>query len=138
MKKLSEQLAELSARAAELEANAKSLGKESRDKLETKIASIKSHAETSRNKFDAGVKEMGEDVADAWADVQAAFKSHAEKIKAAFEAKRESIEEGHARRRADRLEKHAVSATEFALVSIDDAEYAIAEAIAARLEAETM
>ena len=39
------------------------------------------------------------------------------------------------KRRADRLEKHAASAIEFALMTIEDAEYAVAVAIDARLEA---
>ena len=138
MKSLSKELADLSVRAAKLETNAKALEAESKEKLDTHISSLKSKAESSKAKLEADLKGAGEEVADVWAETQAAIKARAEKVKAFIGDKIESLEEGHATRRADRMEKQAVAAIEFALVALDDAEYSVAQAIVARLEADGM
>ena len=138
MKSLSQELADLSVRAAKLETDAKALEAESKEKLDTHVSSLKSKAESSRAKFDADLKDAGEGVTDVWAETQAAIKARAEKFKAVIEGKVESLEQKHATRRADRMEKHAAAAIEFALTALDEAEYAVAQAVVARLEADGM
>jgi hypothetical protein len=137
MKTLSEQLADLSARAAKVEARADAFKQESHEKRDAKVAEIKAAVESAQNRFETSVKDKNDEIKSAWAEFNANMKARTEKVKAKIEGKKEAIDKGRAEHRADRLENNADVAIGFAILTIEDAEYAVLEALDARLHAES-
>ena len=135
MAKLSEEMAKLSSKAAKAQAHIAEFEAKAKDKREEAVATLKAHAVSSRKKIEAGAEAKGDEIESLWAEIWSALAAREERLKDFIGEKKEALEEGHAKRRADRLEKHAASAIEFALMTIEDAEYAVAVAIDARLEA---
>lgn len=137
MTKLSEQLADLSARAASVENRVEALKSETLEKRDAKVAELKTGVETARSTFENSVKSKGDAITNAWADLTAGMKARAEAVKSSVLAKKDAVEAGHARLRADILEEDAASAIAFAILAMDDAERAAAEAMDARLIADS-
>jgi hypothetical protein len=137
MKTLSEQLADLSARAAKVEARADTFKQESHEKRDAKVAEIKADVESAQNRFETSVNDKRDEIKSAWAEFNANMKARTEKVKSKIEGKKETIDKGRAEHRADRLENNADAAIGFAILTIEDAEYAVLEALDARLHAES-
>jgi hypothetical protein len=101
------------------------------------VAEIKADVESARVRFETSVKDKNDEIESAWAEFNANMKARAEKVMAEIEAKKEAVDKGRAEHRADRLENNAVAAIGFAMFTIEDAEYAVLEALDARLHAES-
>ncbi len=137
MTPLSEQLAELSKRAADVESRVEAFKKDAEDMREAKVAKLKADVESAQNRFESSVAAKKDEVTSAWAEFNTNMKARADKVKAEIEAKKEVIDKGRAERRAGRLEDNAAASIAFALLAMEDAEYAVAEAVDARLHAQS-
>jgi hypothetical protein len=134
--KLSEQLADMSARAVQVEERVESLKTETLEKRDAQVAALKTSVETARSNFESSVKSKGDEIATAWSDLNSSMKARAETVKSAVMSKKEAIEAGHARLRADMLEENAAATIVFAVMAIEDAEIAVVEAMDARMIAD--
>lgn len=134
--KLSEQLAEMSARAVRAEERVESLKTETLKKRDTDVAALQSSVEAARSNFESSVKSKGDEIAAAWTDLNSSMRARAEAVKSAVMSKKEAIEAGHAQLRANKLEANAAATIAFAVLAIEDAELAVADAMDARMIAD--
>ena len=138
MKKLSEQLKELSDRVAKAETKAAAAAQESKEKVEASIQKSKADATARQASFKASV--MGNQAANAaqWKELQDNYNQKIQQIKNKIETEKEAHEVKKANKRADDAESYAEAAILFVYLAIDEAEVAILEAIDARAYADAI
>ncbi len=138
MARLSEQLADLSARVATIEARAAELKQVTQDQRDAKLGELKAGVEAAHTKFTNDMQSVNESISSSWSKLNQGLKSGVEQIKSDVAAKREAVELNLAKARADRLEENAEVAIGFAILAIEEADLAIVEAVDARLHAESL
>ena len=136
MKKLSEQLADLSVSAKHAEDAVASAEMEAHDKIAARREQARANATAAVEKVSQDLNSIGDSVARDWNTVKAkvagdmnALKANVAEMKYEHDAKR-------AEERADRLEWEAAFAIDYAAASIEQATVATLDAIAARASAE--
>ena len=138
MKKLSEQLKELSDRVAKTETKAATAQQESKEKLDTSIQKSRADAEARRASFKADAQAKQATAASDWEALQADFHQKTQQIKNKIETEKEAREVKKANRRADDAEDYAAAAIMYVYMAVDEAEVAVLEAIAARAYADSL
>jgi hypothetical protein len=149
MKPLSEQLTELSERARKVEDVVGAAREKNRAQLEAQRHELKSSVEQAKS-------EAAEDLAAARADMTTDVAEARARMKAQWDAVRSSVDQRFAAMRADAderrkerdvrkmqhhadvAEQEAADAINLALYVIDEAEYAIVDAVLAREDAEKL
>jgi hypothetical protein len=127
VKRLSEQLSTLSARAKSTE----DLVDASRDRLESQRATLEAAASER-------AAEVKADTATHWQELRDGLDARFASIRANVEERRSERDLKRAEHRADVAEQDAVDAVEFALYVLDQAEYAVVEAALARADADDL
>ena len=135
MKTLSEQLAELSNRAQELQDRVEAAAEDGRSQIESRLETAKQEAETRREAFDASLKTMNAEAAAHWGGLKQKFNGQIGQIKQDIAERKDAVDLKRAQLKADRAEDNAEGAVYFALLSLVEAETAILSAIEARLQA---
>ena len=138
MASLSEQLSNLSARASKTEARAAEFKQASQDQRDAKVRELKAGVEAARSKFTSNVQSVNQNISSSWSALNQNLKSGVEKIKSDITDKKDAMDAGRAKSRADRLEDNAVAALGFAILAMEEAELAAVEAVDARLHAESL
>jgi len=110
----------------DLQANVKNAGDKAKNDAKAHLASLESKVKAQHTKAQAAEASM-----KAWVEEKKTITN--EKI-AEWKAQRQMKD---LTRRADRTERYAADATEVAAAAIDEAEKAIAEAIVARMDADS-
>lgn len=145
--KLSESLAELSAKTKTLEDNIAKIAKETKEKVDEKIAASKVELKADRDKFVSKVEEIDQEAKSGWEKFKKSVSKKVDQIKDDIQTEKEILE---IKREAKKLEKsieraednyedsvnNALSAIYWANVAISEAEAACLEAYAAKLELE--
>lgn len=134
MKPLSEQLVELSARAKRTE----ELVAAAQAKNQAALHGQREQLKSSINAFRAQAEAGKEEVQSWWEETRAAVNDRFAKLRAKSEEHRAERDVKRAQRRAEAAELDAVYAVEFALDVLDQAEYAVADAVIARAEADEL
>ena len=134
----SDQLSKLAGRAKDAEdhaaaAQAKAMADLEQD-VETARASAQAQAETLRKKADASKG----DISDWWRDVQSNWNQHIAVVHANIESKRAEHDRATAQRNAEIAEDDAAFAIDYAYGAIEEAEYAVLDAVLTRKEAEEL
>jgi DNA polymerase II small subunit/DNA polymerase delta subunit B len=138
MKKLSEQLKELSGRVANVEMKAASAQQESKEKVEATLQKSKADAEARQASVKADVQAKQAAAASDWEALQADFHQKTQQIKNKIETEKEAREVKKANKRAEDAEDYAVAAIMYVYMAVDEAEVAVLEAIAARAYADSL
>ena len=138
MKKLSEQLKELSDRVAMAETKVATAQQGSKQKMEATIQKSKADAEARRASFKADVQAKQAAAAVDWEALQADFHQKMQQIKNKIETEKEAHEVKMANKRAADAEAYADAAIYFAALAIDEAELAVLEAIDAKAYADLL
>lgn len=138
MKKLSDYLQELANHVADAEKKAEAAEQESKEKVEASIQKSKADAKARQESFKADVKKHQEATAMHWQELQEDYHQRVQQIKNKFKTEKETMEAKQAIGRADDAEAYAKYAIDFAMMSIDEAEVAVLEAIDARAYAESL
>ena len=138
MKKLSDDLRNLSERVASVEDKVRAAEQESRDKLQASIEGAKADAKTRQDAFKAQVTTKQAAAAKQWEELQTGYNQKVQEIKSKIEADKDAHEAKRARRGADALAADARDLIAFAVLAIDDAELALLEAIAAEAYADAL
>jgi hypothetical protein len=138
VKPVSEQLSDLSVRAKKAEDAAAAAKKEGAEKAQQREDEIKAAA--AQRKADAQQKaaEAKDSVAAAWTDITTKVESDVDDIRTRIDVKKYEHDRNKAAKKADDAEENAVRAISFALDSIDYAEIAVLDAMAARATADAM
>ena len=134
----SDQLSKLASRAKEAQDHATAEQAKAKADLEkdveTERASAQTQAENLREKADASKG----DISDWWSDVQSNWNQHIAVVHANVESKRAEHDRAKAQRNAEIAEDDAAFAIDYAYGAIEEAEYAVLDAVLTRKEAEEL
>ena len=142
MAKLSEQLADLSAHAKHAEDAVSAAQKEARDKVMARREQARAAATATIEKVDrtikaAGgdVKSMGDAAAEKWTALKTKIAGDLQSMKSGIAQKKHDLDARRAENYADGLEWEASLAVDYAIAAVDQAELAVLDAVAGRIEA---
>jgi hypothetical protein len=137
MHTLSESLGELAAKAKAAEDAAAAAREEGREKLEARLADLRSSAERRQAQLEAAATEAKDTAASRLNELRSSVSTQLERIKSDLEARKHSSDVKRAQRRAEWADQDAAAAIGFAIFAIEQAEYAVLGAILAHDEADT-
>jgi hypothetical protein len=136
MKKLSEQLAELSVRAKNAEDAMGAAKKETQDKMAATREKARLAATAAVEKVNQDLKSSGESMAKDWNAVKAKVAGDITALKSKAAQAKQEHDVKSAEKRADRLEWEAAFAIDYAIASIEQATVAALDAVDARMAAD--
>ncbi len=136
MKALSEQLSELSDRAKKAEDFVTMARAKNRAALDSQRELLESSIRESKAKAEASAAAAQSKVQSWWDDTRSSVDGQFATLRARLDQRRAEHDVMQAQRRADDAEQDAVYAVEFAISILDQAEYAVADAIIARADAD--
>jgi len=142
MAKLSEQLADLSVRAKHAEDAVAAAQKEAHDKVLARREQARAAATAAAEKVNRDIKSAGDSVKSAgdaaakkWTAFQTKISNDLLSIKEGIAQKKHDLDVRHAEKHADHLEWEAGLAVDYAIAAVEQAELAVLDAVAGRLEA---
>ena len=142
MAKLSEQLADLSAHAKHAEDAVSAAQKEARDKVMARREQARAAATATIEKVDRTIKAAGDDVksmgdaaTEKWTALKTKITGDLQSMKSAIAQKKHDFDARRAENYADSLEWEASLAVDYAIAAVDQAELAVLDAVAGRIEA---
>ena len=136
MKPLSEQLAEMSATAKEVEDTVAQARKAGRDKVDAMVAEARANADTLATQVDQDVGAAQSAVVDGWRGLQTTVRADVDRVKADIDAAKYEREADRAQASAEAAERRAEQAIMVATMAIGNAKVMTLEAIAARATAD--
>jgi hypothetical protein len=136
MKKLSEQLADLSVRAKNAEDAVSGAQKEAHDKIGARREKARLAATAAVEKVNQDLKSTGDSVARDWNTVKAKVANDINAMKASVGHMKHEHDVKRAEKLADQLEWEAAFAIDYAVASIEQATVATLDAIDGRTAAE--
>jgi hypothetical protein len=138
MKALSEQLSDLAARAKQAEDTAAAARDKNMAALQARGEKLQAALDASRRQAEQDVKAADKEVESWWAETRAKINARFDDLRAANAAKRAELDLRMAQNRADDLELDAADAIDFATYTLDQAEYAVVDAVTARAQADEL
>lgn len=136
MKKLSEHLADLSARAKHAEDSVAAAEKEAHDKIAARREQARVAAAAAVEKVNQELKSAGDSVAKDWDAVKTKVAGDISALKAKVAEVKHEHDIKHAEKHAERLEWEAAFAIDYAISSIEQAAVATLDAIDSRIAAD--
>src|SRR5690349_19312121 len=134
VKSLSEQLADLSARAKKAEDDAAAARKEARSEVQKRVDKLDANAAARSAQVSADATQSKDTVEGQWADLQTATKQRVAEIRADIDARKAEQDAKRAERKAERAEDSAAAAIAFAYDAVDYAEAAVLDAVILRAD----
>ncbi len=138
MKKLSEQLSDLSDRAKKTEDVVDAARSKNRERLQAHKAQLQTAVSAEQTRIDERTTKAQADVQSKWHDLRTAMAGHVAELRTKGEQHKAERDLKHAEQRADDAELDAADAIDFAIYALDCAEYAIVDATIARADADDM
>lgn len=136
MTALLDKLSDLSVRVGDIEARAEAFWAEQQERREQKISAMQAEVLARDESLKVAIHSKPDEIALTWAAFRTSLRDKAVSVRSEIETQRDSVRLNRKARRADLLEFNASLAIEFAIVAIEEAELAVAEAIDARLKAD--
>ena len=141
MAKLSEQLADLSVRAKHAEDAVSAAQKEAHDKVLARREQARAAATAAAEKVNRDIKSAGDSVKSAgdaaakkWTAFQTKISNDLLSIKEGIAQKKQDLDVRFAEKHADHLEWEAGLAVDYAIAAVEQAELAVLDAVAGRME----
>lgn len=134
-KPLSEQLAELSVRAKHAEDALASAKKEAHDKVVTRKEQARATAAAAAEKVNRDIQSAKDTATRNWSAVRAKIAADINTLKTGVAQKKHDLDAKVAENHADRLETDATFAIDYAIASVEQAEWAVLDAVDARAQA---
>ena len=135
-KRLSEQLSDLSVRAKSAEQALDGAEKEAHDKIAARKEQAHAAATKAVEKVNQEVKSANDTATRNWAAMKAKIADDMNHLKADIAQKKHEHDVKRAGSRADRLEWEAGFAIDYAIASVEQAKFAVLDAVDGRLAAE--
>jgi hypothetical protein len=135
-KRLSEQLAELSVRAKSVEDAFAAAQKEAHEKLQTRKDEARAAARKAVERVDQEIQAAKASAAKDLTAVKAKIRADLSALKADVQRTKRNVDTKVAQMRAEELEWEAGFAIDYAIASIEQARFAVLDAIEARQAAE--
>ena len=121
------------AKTAEDHAAAKT---QARAELQTTVTDIRASADAGARKFQTQTQAAGQQVSDSWNDVQRSWSAHVDKVRKDMGHQKAEFDASSAASDADWAEWNAQLTIDYAYAAIEEAEYAVLDAILARRDAD--
>ena len=135
-KPLSEQLANLSARAKNFEDAAAAAQKEAHDKVVARLAQAQAAAEETIQKVNQNIKSASDTTSAKWNGLKAKIAADIDNLKSKVAQKKHDLDVKRAANYAELLDEDASFAVDYAIASVEQAKVAVLDAIAGHLEVE--
>jgi hypothetical protein len=136
VKKLSEELADLSAHAKRAEDSLAAAQKEERDKIAARKAQAHAATTAALAKVDQEVRSFDGSVSQNWDAAKAKVAADMAALKARVATARHDRDVKQARQHADALEQDACYAIDYAIAMVEQANLAVLDAVEARVQAD--
>jgi hypothetical protein len=136
VKRLSDQLSDLSLRAKNVENAAMAAQKEGHDKVVARTAEARASATAAVDKLKQSIKTASDAGATKWGAMEAKLGADMDALKTRVIEKKHAMDANIAERDAENAEADASFAIDYATASIEQAKLAVLDAISARLDAE--
>jgi phage shock protein A len=136
VKRLSDQLSDLSVRAKNVETAVAAAQKEGHDKLASRTAEARASATAAVDKVKQSVKAARDAGSTKWGAMEAKLGADMDALKTRVIEKKRAIDASIAESNAENAEDAASFAIDYAIASIEQAKLAVFDAISARLDAE--
>jgi hypothetical protein len=136
VKRLSDQLSDLSVRAKKLEDAAMAAQKEGQDKMVARTAEARASATAAVDKVKQSIKAASDAGSTKWGAMEAKLGADMDALKMRVSEKKHAIDANIAERNAKDAEEDAGFAIDYAIASVEQAKLAVFDAIFARLDAE--
>ncbi len=134
----SEALAQLSARAKQAEDRAAAARDQGKAEVERAASKARAEAAAQADKLREDANATAAHVSASWNDLQGSWAKHIVNVRQNVEEKKAGLDLDMAERRADDAEDDALFAIHYAYATLEEAEYAVLDAILARKEAEEL
>jgi hypothetical protein len=134
----SDKLAELSGRAKEAEDHAAVARTQARADVERSANAARAAAEAQADKLREAANAEEAHVSASWNELQRSWREHVAKMRRDIDAKKADIDAKRAENRAEDAEADALVAIDYAYATIEEVEYAVLDAISARMEADEL
>jgi hypothetical protein len=138
MKPLSEQLTELAARAKRSEDFVNAARAKNRAYLDGQRETLKKSIATGKARMNADAADAQDQTRTWWNDTRQSIDARVAELRAERDDHRVAHDLKKAERRAEDAEEDAAYAVDFALQMLDEAEYAVADATLARIDADEL
>jgi hypothetical protein len=135
---LSDRLGNLAQQAKEAEDKARRAADEAKSDLRSRVDHASELASRSAEKLAAQKAEGEARVSQRWAQVQSDWAAHVAKAREGMASKKAAADAKGAKIQADLAEADAGMAIDFAFAALEEAEYAVLDAILARKEADDL
>jgi hypothetical protein len=136
LRRLSDQLSDLSVRAKNVENAVMAAQKEGHDKVMVRAAEARASATAAVDKVKQSVKAASDAGSTKWGAIEAKLGADMDTLKMRLSEKKRAIDAKIAERDAEDAEDDASVAIDYAIASVEQAKLAAFDAIFARLEAE--
>jgi len=138
MKPLSEQLQDLSQRAKKIENSATAAREKNKAELERRRTQLDSDIKSTGRKIEASAAEARENIRSGWTDIRNRIDKQLADARAKLEEHKAERDLKRAENRAQAAEDDAADAIALAVYVLDQAEYAVVDAVLARANADTL
>jgi vacuolar-type H+-ATPase subunit I/STV1 len=135
-KPLSQQLADLSARAKNAEDAVAAAKKEAHEKIDARKEQARAAATKAAEKVNQDIKSVGDTAVRNWTAIRTKIAADIDSLKAGADRAKHDLDARHAERHAERLEWEAGVAIDYAIASIEQAKLSVLDAVSSRVEAE--
>jgi hypothetical protein len=132
----SQKLAKLSERAKEAEDNASAAQNQAKADVERSANEARARAEAHAEELHQSAAATGAQISASWNDMQKSWSNHMAQVRRGIDDKKGQLDARRAETRADDAEADALFAIDYAYGTVEEAEYAVLDAISARMEAE--
>ena len=132
----SQRLAKLSERAKEAEDHASAAQNQAKADVEKSANEARARAEAHAEELHQSAAATGAQISASWNDMQKSWSNHMAQVRRGIDDKKGQLDARRAETRADDAEADALFAIDYAYGTVEEAEYAVLDAISARMEAE--
>jgi len=134
----SEELARLSARAKQAEDRAGAARKQGKAEVERSANEARAEVAAHADKLSETANATTAHVSESWNDMQSSWAKHIAKVRQDMDDRKAGLDLKMAETRADDAEDDALFAIDYAYATVEEAEYAVLDAILARKEADEL
>ena len=138
MMALSDRLTKLAEQAKKIEDEAKKASDEARSELEAHVRQASDAASRKAQELSEHRRETEEKASDKWAQVRSDWAKHVAKVRQDIATQEAKADAAGAELTAELAEADAYDAIDFASAALEEAEYAVLDAILARKEADEL
>jgi hypothetical protein len=134
----SDKLAKLAERAEQAEEHATAARSKAKAEVEQSADEARANAQAQADKLRQTADATEAHVSTSWNDLQKQWTAHIAKMREDIDAKKAKLGSDMAETRAEDAEDDALFAIDYAYATIEEAEYAVLDAIVARMDADEL